>query len=56
MTEPLTSADVLSAVMLFVAGLVFFLFGMSIMSDSLSKLAGGKMEKTLLKRNRYALS
>ncbi len=31
------------------AGLAFFLYGMSIMSDSLEKLAGGKMEKTLKK-------
>ncbi len=41
--------EVLSAALLFIAGLVFFLFGMNIMSDSLSKLAGGKMEKTLKK-------
>ncbi|MBQ3093964.1 MAG: Na/Pi cotransporter family protein [Clostridia bacterium] len=31
------------------AGLAFFLYGMSIMSDSLEKMAGGKMEKTLKK-------
>ena len=31
------------------AGLAFFLYGMSIMSDSLEKIAGGKMEKTLKK-------
>ncbi|MBE6763693.1 MAG: Na/Pi cotransporter family protein [Ruminococcaceae bacterium] len=43
------TTEILSAVLLFVAGLVFFLFGMNIMSDSLSKLAGGKMEKTLKK-------
>ncbi len=43
------STEILSAVLLFIAGLVFFLFGMDIMSDSLSKLAGGKMEKTLKK-------
>ncbi|MBR5134541.1 MAG: Na/Pi cotransporter family protein [Clostridia bacterium] len=41
--------DIVSAALLFCAGLVFFLFGMHIMSDSLSKLAGGKMEKTLKK-------
>ncbi len=41
--------EILSAALLFIAGLVFFLFGMNIMSDSLSKLAGGKMEKTLKK-------
>ena len=43
------TTEILSAVLLFIAGLVFFLFGMNIMSDSLSKLAGGKMEKTLKK-------
>ena len=31
------------------AGLAFFLYGMSVMSDSLEKIAGGKMEKTLKK-------
>ncbi len=45
----LSSADILTAVTLFIAGLVFFLFGMNIMSDGLEKLAGGKMEKTLKK-------
>ncbi len=43
------SVEIVSASLLFIAGLVFFLFGMNIMSDSLSKLAGGKMEKTLKK-------
>ncbi len=43
------TTEIVSAVLLFIAGLVFFLFGMNIMSDSLSKLAGGKMEKTLKK-------
>ncbi len=45
----MSAADILSAVTLFIAGLVFFLFGMNIMSDGLEKLAGGKMEKTLKK-------
>jgi len=45
----MNAADILSAVTLFIAGLVFFLFGMNIMSDGLEKLAGGKMEKTLKK-------
>ena len=45
----MSGADILSAVTLFIAGLVFFLFGMNIMSDGLEKLAGGKMEKTLKK-------
>ncbi len=47
--KPLSSGDILTATALFIAGLVFFLFGMSIMSDNLEKLAGGKMEKTLKK-------
>ncbi len=45
----MTSTEVIKAVTLFIAGLVFFLFGMNIMSDGLEKLAGGKMEKTLKK-------
>ncbi len=40
---------VVESTLLFIAGLVFFLFGMNLMSDSLEKLAGGKMEKTLKK-------
>ncbi len=39
----------IESVLLFCAGLAFFLFGMNIMSDGLEKLAGGKMEKTLKK-------
>jgi len=45
----MSPAAILTTVTLFIAGLVFFLFGMSIMSDGLEKLAGGKMEKTLKK-------
>ncbi len=41
--------DILQSVLLFCAGLAFFLFGMNSMSDGLEKLAGGKMEKTLKK-------
>lgn len=37
------------------AGLAFFLYGMSIMSDGLEKLAGGKMEKTLKKMTSSSL-
>jgi len=43
------TTEIVSAILLFIAGLVFFLFGMDIMSDNLKKLAGGKMEKTLKK-------
>ena len=45
----MTSTAILSSAMLFVAGLVFFLYGMNVLSDSLERLAGGKMEKTLRK-------
>ncbi len=45
----MSPAALLTTVALFIAGLVFFLFGMSIMSEGLEKLAGGKMEKTLKK-------
>ncbi|MBQ3094679.1 MAG: Na/Pi cotransporter family protein [Clostridia bacterium] len=45
----MTTTDILNSALLFVAGLVFFLYGMNVMSDSLEKLAGGKMEKTLKK-------
>ncbi len=38
-----------SGVLPLFAGLAFFLYGMSVMSDSLEKMAGGKMEKTLKK-------
>ena len=37
-----------NAVML-IGGLVFFLFGMKVMSQSLEKMAGGKLENTLRK-------
>ncbi len=39
----------LKPILSFCAGLAFFLYGMNVMSDSLEKLAGGKMEKTLKK-------
>ncbi len=45
----MSPASLITMVALFIAGLVFFLFGMNIMSDGLEKLAGGKMEKTLKK-------
>ena len=35
-----------------VAGLAFFLYGMSVMSSSLEKMAGGSLELTLKKVNR----
>ncbi len=38
---------ILSSVLLMLAGLAFFLFGMNTMSGSLEKMAGGKLETTL---------
>lgn len=40
---------VLKSVLVMLAGLAFFLFGMNVMSSSLEKMAGGKLEKTLKK-------
>ncbi len=45
----MTDIQIAKALAWFIAGLVFFLFGMDIMSGNLKKLAGGKMEKTLKK-------
>ncbi|MEE0946689.1 MAG: Na/Pi cotransporter family protein [Acutalibacteraceae bacterium] len=38
---------ILSSVLMMLAGLAFFLFGMNTMSGSLEKMAGGKLETTL---------
>ena len=40
---------ILSSVLMMLAGLAFFLFGMNTMSGSLEKMAGGKLETTLKK-------
>ena len=40
---------VLKSVLVMLAGLAFFLFGMNVMSSSLEKMAGGKLETTLKK-------
>ena len=40
---------VLKSVLIMLAGLAFFLFGMNVMSSSLEKMAGGKLETTLKK-------
>ncbi len=36
-------------IVMLIAGLVFFLFGMNVMSDGLETMAGGKLEKTMKK-------
>ena len=40
----MTDIEIAKALAWFIAGLVFFLFGMDIMSGNLKKLAGGKMD------------
>lgn len=41
--------EILKSVLMMLAGLAFFLFGMSVMSASLEKMSGGKLETTLKK-------
>ncbi|MBO4697106.1 MAG: Na/Pi cotransporter family protein [Lachnospiraceae bacterium] len=41
--------DILQVAVTLIGGLVFFLFGMRVMSGSLEKMAGGKLENTLRK-------
>lgn len=41
--------EILKSVLMMLAGLAFFLFGMNVMSSSLEKMAGGKLETTLKK-------
>lgn len=40
---------ILNMIVMLVGGLVFFLFGMNVMSDGLETMAGGKLEKTMKK-------
>lgn len=40
---------VFNVIILLISGLVFFLFGMGVMSDGLSSMAGGKLEKAMKK-------
>ncbi len=40
---------ILKSILIMLAGLAFFLFGMNVMSSSLEKMAGGKLETTLKK-------
>ena len=41
--------EITSSVLLMLGGLAFFLFGMNVLSSSLEKMAGGKMESSLKK-------
>ncbi len=41
--------EIFKSVLMMLAGLAFFLFGMSVMSASLEKMSGGKLETTLKK-------
>lgn len=41
--------EILSSVLLMLGGLAFFLYGMNVMSGSLEKMAGGKLESSLKK-------
>lgn len=43
------TADWLSVVIGLIVGLVFFMFGMNVMSGNLEKMSGGKLERTLKK-------
>ena len=43
----MNSAQWLSVIIGLICGLVFFMFGMNVMSGSLEKMAGGKLERTL---------
>jgi len=45
----MTSAEWLRIIIGLIVGLVFFMFGMNVMSGSLEKMAGGKLERTLRK-------
>lgn len=45
----MTSAEWLRIIIGLIVGLVFFMFGMNVMSGSLEKMAGGKLETTLKK-------
>ena len=43
------AADWLPIIIGLIVGLVFFMFGMNVMSGNLEKLSGGKLERTLKK-------
>ena len=43
----MTSAEWLKVVIGLIVGLVFFMFGMNVMSGNLEKMSGGKLERTL---------
>ncbi len=45
----MTSVEWLRIIIGLIVGLVFFMFGMNVMSGSLEKMAGGKLERTLRK-------
>ena len=45
----MTSADWLKVIIGLIGGLVFFMFGMNVMSGSLEKMSGGKLEQMLKK-------
>ena len=45
----MTSTEILGIVALLVGGLTFFMFGMSVMSNGLEKMAGGALERTMKK-------
>ena len=43
------AADWLPIIIGLIVGLVFFMFGMNVMSGNLEKMSGGKLERTLKK-------
>ncbi len=45
----MTSTEILGIIALLVGGLTFFMFGMSVMSNGLEKMAGGALERTMKK-------
>ena len=51
-----TPAYWLSVVIGLIIGLVFFMFGMNVMSGNLEKMSGGKLERTLKRRRPIPLS
>ena len=45
----MTVKEIVLAIVMVIGGLAFFLYGMSVMSSGLEKMAGGKMEQALKK-------
>ena len=43
----MTVKEIVLAIVMVIGGLAFFLYGMSVMSSGLEKMAGGKMEQAL---------